>query len=49
MNDSDLVNIILILIIIVVIIILCIILPKIIKGSKKDKEIEDSINKFKFN
>ena len=48
MNDIDITNIILILIIVVTLILSFVFLPKIIKGSKKDKEIEDSINN-KFN
>lgn len=48
MNDIDIINIILILIIVVALILSFVFLPKIIKGSKKDEEIEDSINN-KFN
>lgn len=48
MNDTDITNIILILIIVVILILSFVFLPKIIKRSKKDKEIEDSINN-KFN
>lgn len=48
MNDIDIINIILILIIVVALILSFVFLPKIIKGCKKDKEIEDSINN-KFN
>ena len=44
MRDADLTNIILILTIIIAVILTFVILPKVIKDNKKDKEIEDSIN-----
>lgn len=48
MNDTDITNIILILIIVVILILSFVFLPKIIRNSKREKEIEDSINN-KFN
>lgn len=48
MNDIDIINIILILIIVVALILSFVFLPKIIRNSKKEEEIEDSINN-KFN
>lgn len=48
MNDTDITNIILILIIVVILILSFVFLPKIIRNSKKEEEIEDSINN-KFN
>lgn len=48
MNDKDITNIILILIIVVILILSFVFLPKIIRNSKKEEEIEDSINN-KFN
>ena len=48
MNDIDITNIILILIIVVILILSFVFLPKIIRNSKKEEEIEDSINN-KFN
>lgn len=48
MNDADITNIILILIIVVILILSFVFLPKIIRNSKKEEEIEDSINN-KFN
>lgn len=43
MSNEDLTNIILILTIVIAVILTFIILPKVIKDNKKDKEIEDSI------
>lgn len=48
MNDTDITNITLILIIVVILILSFVFLPKIIRNSKKEEEIEDSINN-KFN